>query len=78
MGFFAGCAFIKFNSRKEALAAINSINGTVSMPVSSYHHISNDSIDIPHLQYNMSDREYMYFDTVWGLLPWALKVFINT
>ncbi|XP_071787974.1 CUGBP Elav-like family member 3-A isoform X7 [Asterias amurensis] len=34
-GVSRGCAFIKFNSRKEALAAINSINGTVSMPGSS-------------------------------------------
>ncbi|XP_038044070.1 CUGBP Elav-like family member 3 isoform X3 [Patiria miniata] len=34
-GVSRGCAFIKFNSRKEALAAINNINGTVSMPGSS-------------------------------------------
>ncbi|XP_022106587.1 CUGBP Elav-like family member 3 isoform X2 [Acanthaster planci] len=34
-GVSRGCAFIKFNTRKEALAAINNINGTVSMPGSS-------------------------------------------
>ncbi|XP_072020824.1 CUGBP Elav-like family member 3-A [Amphiura filiformis] len=34
-GASRGCAFIKFSTRKEALGAINNINGTVTMPGSS-------------------------------------------
>ena len=32
--FVSGCAFVKFSSHQEALAAINSLHGSQTMPVS--------------------------------------------
>lgn len=34
--YFAGCAFVKFSSHQEAQAAINSLHGSQTMPVSYY------------------------------------------
>lgn len=35
MGSVSGCAFVKFSSHQEAQAAINSLHGSQTMPVSS-------------------------------------------
>lgn len=33
---FSGCAFVKYSSHQEAQAAINSLHGSQTMPVSSF------------------------------------------
>lgn len=38
---FTGCAFVKFSSHAEAQAAINSLHGGQTMPVSTLNHIHN-------------------------------------
>jgi len=35
--FVSGCAFVKLSSHQEALAAINSLHGSQTMPVSIHH-----------------------------------------
>lgn len=36
MDFVSGCAFVKFSSHQEAQAAINSLHGSQTMPVSLF------------------------------------------